>query len=66
LAGKGKRVTGVFILMIGAGLILESSAVRLGSLITLIGTVTFVWGLIEARTRTVTHMVTAENAGSPL
>jgi hypothetical protein len=48
LAGKGKRVIGVFTLMIGAGLILESAAVWVGGLIALTGTLVFVWGIIEA------------------
>jgi len=51
LAAKGKRVAGVFVLMSGAGLILESSAVTLGAVITVIGTLVFAWGMLEARTR---------------
>lgn len=49
LAGKAKRVLGMFITMLGSGVILESPAFWAGTLLTLAGLATFIWGLAEAR-----------------
>ncbi len=47
--GKDKRVLGVFVLMLGAGLILETSARWLGSLVVLSGVAVFTWGALGLR-----------------
>lgn len=52
--GKEKRVLGVFVLMLGAGLVLETSARWLGGLVLLSGVAVFMWGasgLRQERTR---------------
>ena len=49
LAGKGKRVIGSFVLMIGAGVILDSHVLWVGVAIMLIGALAFIWGLLAAR-----------------
>jgi hypothetical protein len=49
LAGKGKRVGGVFLFMIGAGIILDTHAMWLGLPVLLIGAALFVRGMREAR-----------------
>jgi len=48
--GKTKRVTGTFIFMIGAGMILDLQALRAGGLLLIAGSVTFAWGLLQPRT----------------
>jgi len=48
LAGKAKRVVGIFVLMVGAGIVLDSSATWAGTVIMLIGMAFFVWGVAEA------------------
>jgi len=47
--GKAKRVMGMFVSMLGSGIILESTAFWTGSLLALAGLATFIWGLVEAR-----------------
>ena len=49
--GKQKRVLGAFILMLGAGIVLETSVRWLGALVLLSGVATFVWGGLELRSR---------------
>lgn len=49
---KGARVTGFFVALIGAGVILDSRADALGSLIALGGTAVLVWGLLHRGTPT--------------
>jgi hypothetical protein len=44
LAGRGQRVAGMFIAMIGSGLVLESGLVGLGWIIATVGLVIFVAG----------------------
>lgn len=44
LAGRGQRVAGMFIAMIGSGLVLESDLVGLGWIIATVGLVIFVAG----------------------
>ena len=51
LAGKAKRVVGIFVLMAGAGIVLDSSAGWAGTVIMLIGIAFFIWGVAEARPR---------------
>lgn len=46
--GKEKRVTGVFVFMLGAGLLLETRAAWLGTLVMLCGATVFLWGMITA------------------
>jgi hypothetical protein len=47
--GKEKRVIGVFVFMLGAGLFLETRLAWLGTLVMLCGAAVFLWGLIAAR-----------------
>ena len=44
LAGRGQRVAGMFVAMIGSGLVLESGWVGLGWIIATVGLVVFVAG----------------------
>jgi len=46
--GKAKRVVGIFVLMVGAGIVLDSSAGWVGTVLMLIGIVFFIWGVAEA------------------
>ena len=48
-AGKAKRVVGMFVSMLGSGILLESSAFWIGTVIMLAGMATFIRGLAEAR-----------------
>jgi len=52
LAGKGKRVTGTFLLMLGAGIVLESSLRWTGGMIMFAGAAAFVRGLLDIRPQT--------------
>jgi hypothetical protein len=47
--GKVKRVFGIFLLMIGAGVILDSSALWVGATLMSVGLAMLGWGLVEAR-----------------
>ena len=49
LAGKAQRVLGVFLYMVGAGLMLECAAYWIGSLLLLIGVGVFARGAWVAR-----------------
>ena len=49
LAARGKRVAGVFVLMLGGGLALETDAVEIGMLLMTIGGLSIGWGLLGAR-----------------
>lgn len=51
LAGKAKRVVGTFVLMVGAGVVLDSWAAWAGTVFMLIGMIVFVWGIAEAWAR---------------
>ena len=51
LAGKGKRVTGTFLLMLGAGIVLESTVPWLGGALMLAGGAALLRGLLAARPR---------------
>jgi len=42
LSGRGRRVLGMFISMMGAGLVLESGLEGLGWILTVVGVVVFV------------------------
>ncbi len=48
-AGKQQRVTGVFVFMVGAGIVLETRARWLGTLVMLCGAAAFVWGMVAVR-----------------
>ena len=50
LAGKGKRVAGVFVLMIGASVILDTHLTWVGLPILAVGATLFAWGIAAART----------------
>jgi hypothetical protein len=60
LAGKGKRVAGVFVLMIGAGAIVDRHALWTGIVVMLLGAAAFVWGMLAARSRGETRAPLAE------
>jgi len=49
LPGKGKRVVGIFVLMVGAGAILDDRAFWIGTGIMLVGAAAFIWGALETR-----------------
>jgi hypothetical protein len=49
LVGKGKRVAGVFVFMIGASIILDTHTLWVGALLLGAGAVLFAWGMVEAR-----------------
>ena len=50
LAGKGKRVAGVFVFMIGASIILDTHALWTGLPMLAVGALLFGWGMADART----------------
>ena len=50
LVGKGKRVAGVFVFMIGASIILDTHALWLGMPTLAFGAALFAWGIAETRT----------------
>ena len=50
LAGKGKRVAGVFVFMIGASIVLDTHALWMGLPMLAVGAVLFAWGMADART----------------
>jgi len=47
LDGRGRRVTGFFVFMLGAGLVLESAALWYGVAIMVAGVVCFAWGMLS-------------------
>jgi hypothetical protein len=49
LRGKGWRVLGYFIWMLGAGVVLDSDAVGLGSVMLMSGFVLFVIGVVQSQ-----------------
>ncbi len=49
LAGKGKRVVGVFVFMIGASVILDTHLMWLGLPLLAVGTALLGWGMIATR-----------------
>ena len=49
--GKQRRVLGVFVLMLGAGIVLETSARWLGALVLLSGAAALAWGTLDPRLR---------------
>jgi hypothetical protein len=51
LAGKAKRVVGTFVLMVGAGVVLDRWAAWAGTVVMLVGIIVFVWGIAEAWAR---------------
>lgn len=51
LSGKGKRVLGTFVLMVGAGVILDSHVLWLGVSIMIVGAIGFMWGILETHPR---------------
>ena len=51
LLGKEKRVLGVFVLMLGAGIVLETSVRWLGAVLLLSGAACLVWGALDLRPR---------------
>ena len=51
LAGKGKRVAGIFAFMIGASILLDTRAFWLGLPIIIVGVITLVRGLLDLRAR---------------
>ncbi len=55
VSGKGSRVLGTFILMVGGGLVLESDAWAVGAALMLVGAVMLSWGLLQIRGRAETR-----------
>lgn len=51
LPGKVKRVLGIFIIMIAAGIILDSPATWVGTAGICVGAIMFAWGMTEAQPR---------------
>lgn len=51
LSGKGWRVVGYFLWMLGAGIVLDSGAQRLGGLVLLIGGALFALGAVQSARR---------------
>jgi hypothetical protein len=49
LRGKGWRVLGYFIWMLGAGVVLDSDAVGLGSVMLMSGFILFVIGVVQSQ-----------------
>jgi hypothetical protein len=49
MAGKGKRVVGTFLVMLGAGLVIESTLHWLGGALMLGGAAALVRGALDAR-----------------
>lgn len=47
-AGKTARVVGTFVLMIGAGLVLDRNQIRAGVGVMFLGGASYVWGLLLA------------------
>ena len=47
VAGKGKRVVGTFIVMIGAGMILDAHVLWIGGPVMLAGALLLAWGGVE-------------------
>ena len=64
LAGKAERVGGVFVFMIGAGLILDLHMLGAGGALLLIGAAIFTRGVVLARGATATR-VTVEAVPDP-
>ncbi len=50
---KGRRVSGMFIAMLGAGFVLESRAYDLGMALALVGLCLFLSGFVGGRSRAV-------------
>jgi hypothetical protein len=46
LDGRGRRVAGFFVFMLGAGLVLESPALWYGVGIMVVGAACFAWGMV--------------------
>jgi len=51
LSGKGWRVLGYFLWMLGAGIVLDSGAQRLGGLVLVIGGALFALGAVQSLRR---------------
>jgi hypothetical protein len=49
IAAKGRRVTGMFVAMIGCGLVLESSAAALGAVLAVGGLAVLASGFLRLR-----------------
>ena len=51
LADRAKRVVGVFVFMVGAGIVLDSGARWIGTAIMVVGVTAFIWGIAAPRLR---------------
>jgi hypothetical protein len=51
LDGRGRRVAGFFVFMLGAGLVLESAALWYGVAMMAIGAVLFALGMVRPKPR---------------
>ena len=65
LAGKAKRVVGFFVLMVGSGIVLDSSASWPGTAIMMIGMAFFIWGVAGARPRATTMLDERDSQVTP-
>lgn len=61
--GKEKRVMGTFVLMVGAGIVLESPIWWAGAVLMVLGAAALVWGGIETRPRAPQPDATAPPVG---
>jgi hypothetical protein len=48
IAAREKRGLGVFVLLLGAGLILDAASVWTGSLLMVFGLIVFAWGMSQS------------------
>jgi hypothetical protein len=55
MTGRAQRVLGTFLLILGAGMVLESTGPRLGTLVMVVGAVALVRGLLDARPHGAAH-----------
>ncbi len=62
LAGKAKRVAGFFVFMVGSGIVLDSADTWIGGLLMLVGAVAFIWGVVEAGSRSPLGLAAHEDA----
>lgn len=60
---KAWRVAGVFAILVGGGLLLESGAVRLGGLLAFGGAMALGWGLVAGRGTAAELSLNARAAG---
>ena len=65
ITGKVKRVLGIFTLMVGAGIVLESAALWAGTIVMVAGMGTFLWGIAGARPKETAAVRESESPPTP-